>query len=49
MKRLHFMLHVYLFQVNTKHLYNFCTMLNQRRRYWADNVQLYANVLCLLG
>ena len=26
--------------VNTKHLYNICTMLNQRRRRWADVVQM---------
>ena len=24
---------------NTKHLYNICTMLDQRRRHWADVVQ----------
>ena len=26
--------------VNTKHLYNICTMLDQRRRRWADVVQI---------
>ena len=26
--------------VNTKHLYNICTMLDQRRRRWADIVQM---------
>ena len=26
--------------VNTKHLYNICTMLNQRRRRWDDVVQM---------
>ena len=26
--------------VNTKHLYNICTMLDQRRRRWADVVQM---------
>ena len=36
-------------QVNTKHLYDICTMLHQRRRRWADVVQMYTNVLCVLG
>ena len=26
--------------VNTKHLYNICTMLDQRRGRWADVVQM---------
>ena len=26
---------------NTKHLYKICTMLNQRRRRWADVVQMF--------
>ena len=26
--------------VNTKHLYNFCTMLDQRRWRWADVVKI---------
>ena len=26
--------------VNTKHLYNICTMLDQRRRRWADVLQM---------
>ena len=34
--------------VSTKHLYNICTMLDQRRRCWADVVQMLYNVLCLL-
>ena len=25
--------------VNTKHLYTICTMLDKRRRHWADVVQ----------
>ena len=25
---------------NTKHLYNICTLLDQRRRRWADVVQM---------
>ena len=37
-------------RANTKHLYNICTMLDQRRRRWADVVQnCYTNVFCLLG
>ena len=28
------------YPANTKHLYNICTMLNQRRRRWADVVQM---------
>ena len=36
--------------VNTKQLYNICTMLDQRRRPWGDVVQmLYKCFLCLLG
>ena len=40
--------------VNTKHLYNFCTMLGQRRRRWAGVVQMlykcfeFAGLLCSL-
>ena len=40
--------------LNTKHLYNICTMLDQRRRRWADVVQMlyicfvFAWVLCEL-
>ena len=34
--------------VNTKHLYYICTMLDQRRRRWADIVQMLYNDLCLL-
>ena len=29
------------FPVNTKHLYNVYTMLDQRRRHWADVVQMF--------
>ena len=29
-----------LFPVKTKHLYNICTMLDQRRRRWTDVVQM---------
>ena len=28
------------FPVNARHLYNICTMLAQRRRHWADIVQM---------
>ena len=28
-------------QVNTKHLYNICTMLDQRGLRWADVVQMF--------
>ena len=27
--------------VNTKHLYNICTLLDQRRRRWANNIQMF--------
>ena len=37
------------FLANTKHLYNICTMLDQRRRRWADVVQMVYRCLCLLG
>ena len=30
----------YINPANTKHLYNICTMLEQRRRRWADVVQM---------
>ena len=39
--------------VNPKHLYNICTMLDQRRRRWADVVQMlykcfvFAGIACL--
>ena len=35
--------------VNTKHLYNFCTMLDQRRRRWADVVQMLCKCLVFTG
>ena len=35
------------YPANTKHLYNICTMLDQRRRRWADVVQmLYKCFVC---
>ena len=36
-------------QVNTNHLNGIYTMLDQRRRRWADLYKCYTNVLCLLG
>ena len=35
--------------VNTKHLYNICTMLDQRRRRWADVVQMLFKCLEFVG
>ena len=35
--------------VDTKHLYDICTMLAQRRRRWASMLQMLYNCLCLLG
>ena len=34
---------------NTKHLHNICTMLAQRRRRWADVVQMLYKCFVLLG
>ena len=34
---------------NTKQLYNIYTMLDQRRRRWADVVQMLYDFLCLLA
>ena len=31
------------YPVNTKHFYNICTMLDQRRRRWAGVVQMVYN------
>ena len=33
---------------NRKHLYNMCTLLDQRRRRWFNIVQMLYNVSCLL-
>ena len=39
-----------VYPVNTKHLNNICTMLDQRQRRWPDVVQnVIQNVLCELG
>ena len=35
--------------VNTKHLYNICTMLDQRRRRWADFVQMLYKCFVFAG
>ena len=35
--------------VNTKHLYNICTMLDQRRRRWADVVQMLYKYFVFVG
>ena len=37
------------FPVDTKHLYNICTMLDQRRRRWADVVQMLYRFFVLAG
>ena len=34
---------------NTKHLFNICTMLDQRRRRWADVVQMLYKCFVLAG
>ena len=34
---------------NTKHFYNICTILDQRRRRWPELYKCLKNVLCLLG
>ena len=35
--------------VNTKHLYNICTMLDQRRRRWADVAQMSCKCFVFTG
>ena len=35
--------------VNTKHLYNICKMLDQRRRRWADVVQMLYKCFVFTG
>ena len=37
------------FPVSTKHLYNICTMLDQRRRSWADVVQMLYKYFVFTG
>ena len=40
---------VVMYPVNTKHLYNVCAMLDQRRRRWADVVQMLYKYFVLAG
>ena len=35
------------YPVNTKHLYNICTTSAQRRRRWADVVQMLLQMFCV--
>ena len=35
--------------LHSKHLYDICTMLNQRRGRWTELYKCYINDLCLLG
>ena len=37
------------YPANTKHLYNICTMLDQRRRRWADVVQMLYKCFVFAG
>ena len=37
----------YNIPVNTKHLYNICTMLDQRRRRWSNVVQMLYKFCCV--
>ena len=37
------------YSVNTKHLYNICTMLDQGRRNWADVVQMLYKYFVFVG
>ena len=36
-----------LYPANTKHLYNICTMLDQRQRRWAGVVQMLYKMFCV--
>ena len=46
-KRRHFpRMHI---PANTKHLYNICTKLNQRRRRWVDVVQMFYKCFVFAG
>ena len=38
-----------MLRVNTKHLYNIYTMLNQRRRRWADVVYMFFKCFAFIG
>ena len=37
------------YPANTKHLYNICTMLDQRQRRWADIVQMLYKCFVFAG
>ena len=37
------------YSLNTKHLYNICAMLDQRRRRWADVVQMLYKCFVFAG
>ena len=37
------------YPANTKHLYNICTKLDQRRRRWADVVQMLYKCFVFAG
>ena len=37
------------YPANTKHLYNICTMLDQRRRRWSNIVQMLYKCFVLAG
>ena len=39
----------YTFSVNKTHLYNICTMLDLRRRRWADVVQMFYKCFVFAG
>ena len=38
-----------MYPVNTKQLYNICTILDQRRRHWVDVVQMLYNCFVFAG
>ena len=40
---------IFTYSENTKHLYNICTMLDQRRRRWADVVQMLYKCFVFAG
>ena len=42
-------LYVATIPVNTKHFYNICTMLDQRRKRWADVLQMLYKCFVFTG
>ena len=46
---LHIFIQILHIPANTKHLYNICTMLAQRRRRWADVVQMLYKCFVFAG